>query len=265
MHCLATAWSDLIEDPQTRAALIGASAALVTGFLAFVGVMRGLAVNRKEQREDRLLNLRRDAYLRAGEAYAAAVEALSLITNPQIEDVTPLMFPVVNRFAAAVANVYIVAGQRLMDATEQLHREYLKIYARLVAERYALVRRQFEINNNAARITQLANLAVQAPQHAREINQQIIELEKANNRLWVEQFEDQVRLLDKFVNEPAAKLAPLAIAATFEAKKEFGLNIDLNSFLARSREASDELRIAARESIASLRQQLPGMSDDAVG
>lgn len=46
----------------------------------------GLWLNRRSQQEERLVNRRREAYLKASEPYSVAMQIRSLLADPRIED-----------------------------------------------------------------------------------------------------------------------------------------------------------------------------------
>jgi hypothetical protein len=57
-------------DPPTRAAIVGASATLVSVVFALFGVFLNLRWNRRQHREDRAVALKRETYLSISDAVA---------------------------------------------------------------------------------------------------------------------------------------------------------------------------------------------------
>jgi len=57
-----------------------------TAILTLVGMLIGLWLNRRSQQEERLVNRRREAYLKASEPYSVAMQIRSLLADPRIED-----------------------------------------------------------------------------------------------------------------------------------------------------------------------------------
>src|SRR5438874_13288710 len=112
----------LSHDPAIRAAIITGFSALGVGAIALFGVRNTIKSNQKEQREQRLLTLRRDAYLQSAEAYAAAAHLLGLMIEPSVNMAVSIQ--ITRDFAAAVGKIHITGNERLIKATVLLHRQY---------------------------------------------------------------------------------------------------------------------------------------------
>lgn len=213
----------LSHDSVIRAALIAALATFVTGALATLGVVATLISNRRAQREERLLTLRRDAYLRAAEAYAAAAHMLGFIADLSFN--MAFTFPVVKDFAAAVAKIHLVGNQRLIEASLRLHVAYTAIYTALVTDRHELDQLNIQIGANNSRITQLYGYRLESEAARDAMRKEISELESRNTSLFAAIVRKQWDMM-KYVLENGKELGPLAAEATLAAKEEFGVGVD---------------------------------------
>jgi hypothetical protein len=237
----------LAHDPTIRAAIISAVSTLGIGILAWLGVRSTIKSNQKEQRQQRLHTLRRDAYLKGSEAYAAADQLLGLMTDPSINMAVSL--PILRDFAAAVAKIHLVGDEKLIKATVRLHREYIAIYLRLAGDRSQVDQRNGEIAQNNAQIVQWSNYQLQSEDARQRVEKEILRLRQRNEDLWGEVIQRQREMWLYALREAEKKLAPLAAEASLAAKEEFGVTIDKDRYRSLVAETSEFFRKQAEESL----------------
>ena len=241
-------------DESTRAAFIGATAALVTAVLTLVSVAIGLYVNRKSQQEERRLMLRREVYLNVANRYAASTQVLSLITNPFVE-IQTIALPIIGEFAAAIGQVQLVGGERAMKAAVVLHREYVKIYAAMLIKRMPLELLKNRIDANTLRVGQIANLRLQDEPAREWASREVADLQTQKTELLRQLFEEQMRLAREILEE-SDKLAPLAVKATLAAKQEFGIQIAQEAYTQFMTESTQDLKQSVLGSLEDVERQI---------
>jgi hypothetical protein len=252
----------LAHDPTIRAAIITAFSAVGVGALALWGVRSTIKSNQKEQREQRLLTLRRDAYLKGSEAYAAAAQLLGLMTDPSLNMAASI--PIVGNFAAAVAKIHLVGDERLIAATVRLHKEYTAIYLRLAGDRFQMDLRNAEITQNNAQIIQWSNYQLQSEDARQRVANEITRLQQRNEHLRTEVARQQ-RDMWMFALREAEKLAPLAAEASLAAKEEFGVAIDKERYLSLVAETSEFFIKQGEEALKRLETPTADLSGARVG
>jgi hypothetical protein len=240
-------------EGTTRAALIGAAAAIGTAVITLLGVGIGLILNRKSQQEERRLTLRREVYLNAANRYAAATQVLSSIANPWV-DVRTTGSLIVGEFAAAVAQVQLVGDEGAMKAAVNLHREFVKIYTAMLIKRMPLERLRERVDANTVRVAQISNLRLQANSEIERASQALAELRAENTGLFQRLFEGQMELTKELMEE-LDKLAPLAMEATFAVKREFGIRVAEKPYAKFLTESTEDLKRSVMRSLADVEQQ----------
>jgi hypothetical protein len=241
-------------DETTRAALIGAAAAIVTAVITLLGVGIGLYLNRKSQQEERRLTLRREVYLNAANRYAAATQVLSLVANPFV-DIRTIATPVIGEFAAAVAQIQLVGHERAMKAAIALQNEHITIYTAMIVKRMPLEQLKNTVDANNARIAQISNLQLQAEPAVRVALQELARLQDQNNVLLRQIFEGQMGLTREIMEE-SDRLAPLAMEAAFAAKEEFGIEVGEEAYARFVTESTQNMRESVRRSLEDVEQRV---------
>ena len=244
MQCF---WS--LDEP-TRAAFIGAAAALAAAVITLLGIGIGLYVNRKSQQAERRLTLRREVYLNAANRYAASPQVLSSIANPFV-DIRSMALPIIGEFAAAIAQVQLVGHERAMKAAVVLHREYVKIYTAMLIKRIPLEELKRRVDANTVRVAQIFNLRLQDEPEIERASQEVANLQTQNTELLRQLFEEQMRLTREIMEE-FDKLAPLAMEATLAAKEEFGIQVAEKAYAQFMTESTQDLKESVLGSLADV-------------
>ncbi len=112
--------------PAMRAAVITSIATLIAGLLAFAGILAGLWANRKSQKEERLLILRRNVYLEFADRFSTAMQLFSSLADPEMSITTfhERMVRPIRRLGGSVAKVQLVGDSVNMLVTLRLHQQF---------------------------------------------------------------------------------------------------------------------------------------------
>lgn len=214
-------------NPTVEAALVGGIATGVTALLALFGVALSLRSNRKNQREERYLNLKREVFLEASRSYSAAVHLLAgtwiaeSLSSDRSQEIS-------TAFGAAVGKVLLVGNDRSIKAWLRLQTEFAGILARLgvAGMQLQLAHRTF-LEEKAQYEEQTAT---DDAKHKKAFDSLMALLDyygELRTQIW------------KTVEE-TVKLLPLSTEATLAAKQELGIKVDADEFTKISAQTSEQ-------------------------
>jgi len=101
--------------------------------IAFVGIVGSLWWNRVQQRRQQFLELRRDIYLGAAEAFGAATEYLAGLAQSEVTRAHGAKL--VENLSRVTAKIHVVGTQEVVSAADRLLQEYMRHYFELVAQK----------------------------------------------------------------------------------------------------------------------------------
>jgi hypothetical protein len=213
-------------SPVVQAAAISGIATGLTALIALGGVLFNIRSNRKSDREERYLNLRREVYLDAARTYASAIQLLTGTLLPEGQPPEQIR-QLSNDLGAAVGKIMIVGNERTIRAWSELQNTFLSIFAQL-----ATVSMPY-------RETALAYMKIKGECEAADASDRSA---AAFRTLMAcgDLLKEQIRLV-KTVADQCKKLQPLTTEATLAAKKELGIGVDEAQFRKLMEQASVEL------------------------
>lgn len=211
-------------DPTTRAAIIGASATLVSVGFALFGVFLNLLWNRRKHREDRAVALKRETYLSTSDAVAEATQWLALAADPKTELESGNI--VILKLAGALHKLHILGDKKAIASVIAFQRGLLEQYVPIavIKGRLALTRLSLENQNrkrdHIASVTDKKDIGgFDAFVH------QLSSLTTTIDQLEAEDFELQSELRAK-AGAAASALAPIMTDLTLEMKRELQIPIN---------------------------------------
>lgn len=101
--------------------------------IALIGIFASLWWNRVQQRRQQFLELRREIYLGAAEAFGAATEYLASIAQPEVTRAHGAKL--VEALSRLAAKIHVVGTQEVVCAADRLLQEYMRHYFELVGQK----------------------------------------------------------------------------------------------------------------------------------
>jgi hypothetical protein len=219
-----TTWLTLI-NPTVGASLI-----------ALIGVVLTLALNRRARRRQQFLDLRRDIYLAAADAFAASTQYLALLSQPEVK--RSQGDQLLAAISGLVGKIHIVAGQQVLATVTKLHEELMRCYRALIIQKDELdefietqTTTSRELNRLSGAIDKIQQPAI--PQ----VFQRIQYLEQHNRLVDVNIYKTRWNMIEKWNDYPEV-LEPLTAAAILAMKKELGIKIDKEWYAGLSRDSA---------------------------
>jgi hypothetical protein len=211
-------------DPPTRAAVIGATATVISVAIAFVGVLLTIRSNRVRAREDQLITLRREAYLEACDVTAEAIQFLTTLGDPNVTLASGL--PVMRKLAGAMGKLQILADQLTLNVVMAYMNAFLNEYVEVAKLKGAFEMNAPEIATAQQRIALLSGgrdivpTLTQSSPEIRRLSAQILTLSQRNLSLIVQVTTCCVNIVER--------LSAPATAVTLALRKELKLSLDEN-------------------------------------
>lgn len=228
-------------DPQTRAALIGAGATVLSVIAAVIGVLLKLAWDRKKHTQEHLLNLRRDVYLSAADSIASAFQSLVSLGGPsaKIEDIQDRF----SGLSGVIGKIHILGNRRSVKTILELQQGFVRCYAKLGWEKAFIQQeeKQNQIDSNTIAIARLEKQRDDATANSDEklasgLSKQISTLRNRDLKDRLELFDHQIALIKHTAAELTA-LEPLYSEAILALKADLGLVIDEDWYREEARRA----------------------------
>jgi hypothetical protein len=222
--CWLWQWLWSLDDPPTRAAVIGATATVISVAIAFVGVLLTIRSNRVRAREDQLITLRREAYLEACDVTAEAIQFLTTLGDPNVTLASGL--PVMRKVGGAIGKLQILADQLTLNVVIAYMNAFLDEYVEVAKLKGAFEMNAAEIATAQQRITLLSGgraivptLTVSSPEISR-LSAQILTLSQRNLSL--------IEQVTTYCVNIVERLSAPATAVTLALRKELKLSLDEN-------------------------------------
>lgn len=223
MECAWFKWLGEL-DPPTRAAIIGASATLVSVGFALLGVFLNLLWNRHKHREDRAVALKRETYLSISDAVAEATQWLALAADFKTELASGNA--VILKLAGALHKLHVLGGKKTILSVLAYQRAFLEQYVPIAVVKGRLAVTRLSLENHNRKLDQIAKV-----KDSKDIGgfdvlvAQLTRLTTTIDRLEKEDFELQNELVAK-ARSVASALAPIMTALTLEMKRELQIPIN---------------------------------------
>ena len=208
-------------DPSMRAAIIGASATVISVTIALFGVLLTIRANRIRAREEQLITLRREAYLEACDVTAEAAQFLTTLPDPSVTltQGTGLM----RKVSGMIGKLHILGDQRTLEVVNDYVNGFLDEYASAAKIKGAHEMNEVEIataNQRLALLSADATLLSNplAAEERMKLRDQIMKLSRENLEL--------TQQLIAYCPNIVDRLAPLATAVTLALRRELNLTVD---------------------------------------
>jgi hypothetical protein len=214
-------WQWLLSlDPPTRAAVIGATATVISVAIAFVGVMLTIRSNRVRAREDQLITLRREAYLEACDVTAEALQFLTTLGDPNVTLASGL--PVMRKVGGAMGKLQILADQLTLNVVMAYMNAFLNEYVEVAKLKGAFEMNAAEIATAQQRIALLSGNAIvpHLSQERSRLSAHILTLSQRNLSL--------IEQVTTYCVNTVERLSAPATAVTLALRKELKLSLDEN-------------------------------------
>jgi hypothetical protein len=223
MECALLKWLGEL-DPPTRAAIIGASATLVSVGFALLGVSLTLLWNRQKHREDRAVALKRETYLSTSDTVAEARQWLALAADPKTELASGNAVNL--KLAGALHKLHILGDKKAIASVIAFQRGFLEQYVSIAVIKGRLANTRSSLENLTRTRDHVASV-----EDKNDIGgfdafvAQLSSVIPAIERLEEEDFELQSELRAK-AGAAASALAPIMTAIALEMKRELQIPID---------------------------------------
>jgi hypothetical protein len=230
-------------SPVLQAAFVGIAGACFTAVVTLTGVVLTVRSNRKSEREERYLNLKREVFLEAARNYAAAVQLIAESRSVESFSSAPMQ-EINTAFGASVGKILLVGNDRSMKAWLNLQTAFFGILARLAANGMHLQAAYQAFLEKKAQLERASTSADMAPTEALDGLKAALGYYKA------------LRTQLQTTVEETEKLLPLTIEATLAAKEELGISVNETAFARISGQSSEEARAILKELITTLNEQI---------
>lgn len=232
--------------------IMSINSTVAASLIALAGVIFTIDRNRRAQRRQQFLDLRRDIYLAAADAFASATQYLALLSQPEIKrsDGDQLL----QTISGLVGKIHIVAGQDVLNAVTKLHEELMRCYRALIIQKDEIdefIETQRTTNRELSRLSDVID-KLQDPAVA-QVFQRIQYLEQHSRIVDVNIYKTRWKMIDSW-NECPAVLEPLTAAAVLAMKSELGIKIDKDWYSTLSRESAKRVVEETRSYLAEAKR-----------
>jgi hypothetical protein len=211
--CLNVLWNYLWSVHPTVAASL----------IALVGIAGSLWINRIEQRRDQFLRLRRDVYLSAAEAFAAAAQFAGNLHDAgvQVRDGRALL----RDLSGAIAKIHLIGGKDVIATVMALNTKFVDHYRQQMLKKTRADTIENTVNRNIGTIRAIVIRLSQNLQAQPSENDRVNQLIRENQHLERKLYEVRLEMIDStltFQEEVAASSGHAALAL----KRELGIKVD---------------------------------------
>jgi hypothetical protein len=199
--------------------------------IALVGIVVSLWWNRVQQRRQQFLELRREIYLGAAEAFGAATEFLAGIAQPEVTRAHGAKL--VESLSRGTAKIHVVGTQEVLSAVDRLLQEYMRRYFALILEKDEADELSRNIGDYQAAIKGHYELLERRELDHSEILHRIQGLDTAEAITSHNLYKLQWKMIHHWMECPPA-LAPLEAQVVLAIKRELGIKIQAQWYRAAS-------------------------------